>query len=265
MPEPCEIVGTAVKEAAADHGVSISASHRFGVTDAPRLHHQTQRWQQGQLFLHRGAIAGAARNLAAASICSMYCTYAVGTAQLVSMSVNRANACRDTMQEILLPMSFYPLSFYPCSAILEHIRVSTMRTGWNPSGSLAAPPVDYGTVRADDNGKPVSAAAFVPTLRAFGDRLGKAMAALVASSPSEEPNRVGFRLYERFQLDGAAVAEGWSERRSCRRIGSGQRGRSKPSRGPRSRGRLFLCKMRRASGGDASRGGGPSERRTLAD
>ena len=170
----------------------------------------------------------------------MSCTWVVCDAQLVSLSVNRANACRERMPEIRLPMSFYPLSSYPGSPILDHIRVSIMRIGWNPSGIAGSSaqnasaaiwircgaslitletaaamkpqrqvvrplgldvsflPADYGTVRADDSGKPVSAAAFVPTLRGLGD-----------------PR--------------------WARRR-C------------------SRGRRCLCKQRRASGRDPSRG-----------
>jgi hypothetical protein len=62
-----------------------------------------------------------------------------------------------------------------------------------------------GTLRAEDDGKPASAKSVASYIvRAFGDRLGEARAAmegLAASLPPEELNRVGFRLYERFRPD----------------------------------------------------------------
>jgi hypothetical protein len=74
-------------------------------------------------------------------------------------------------------------------------------------------PADDGTLRADDNGKPASARGVASYIaKAFGDRLGEArdaMEVLAASSPPEELNRVGFRLYERFRPDVSAGAEGW--------------------------------------------------------
>ena len=70
-----------------------------------------------------------------------------------------------------------------------------------------------GTPRANERGKPLSAAAARSYVaRAFGDRLDEvrsAMADLAASLPPEELNRVGFRLYERFRPEVPRGAEGW--------------------------------------------------------
>jgi hypothetical protein len=75
---------------------------------------------------------------------------------------------------------------------------------------LAAPD---GTQRANEKGKPMSAAAArLYVARAFGDRLGEVrseMEALAASFPPEELNRVGFRLYEKFRPEVPRGAEGW--------------------------------------------------------
>jgi hypothetical protein len=70
-----------------------------------------------------------------------------------------------------------------------------------------------GTLRAEDDGKPASDKSVQSYItRAFGDRLSdarEAMAALAASLPPEELNRVGFRLYERFRPDVPEGAQGW--------------------------------------------------------
>ena len=72
---------------------------------------------------------------------------------------------------------------------------------------------DDGTLRADDNGRPASARGVRSyVMRAFGERLDEAraaMEALAASLPPEELNRVGFRLYERFRPDVPPGAGGW--------------------------------------------------------
>ena len=74
-------------------------------------------------------------------------------------------------------------------------------------------PTPDGELLADDNGKPADPAAVRRYLaRAFGDRLADvraAMAAVAATMPSDELNRVGFRLYERFRPDIPAGAAGW--------------------------------------------------------
>ena len=71
---------------------------------------------------------------------------------------------------------------------------------------------DDGTLRAEDDGKPASAKSVQSYIaRAFGDRLAEvraAIEALAASLPSEELNRVGFRLYERFRPDVPEGAQG---------------------------------------------------------
>jgi hypothetical protein len=73
-------------------------------------------------------------------------------------------------------------------------------------------PTDDGTLRADDNGRPASARGVRSyVMRAFGERLDEARAAMeagAASLPPEELNRVGFRLYERFRPDVPPGAEG---------------------------------------------------------
>jgi len=73
-------------------------------------------------------------------------------------------------------------------------------------------PAADGTLRAEDDGKPASAKGVQSYIaRAFGDRLGAAraaMEALATSLPSEELNRVGFRLYDRLQPDAPVGAAG---------------------------------------------------------
>lgn len=70
-----------------------------------------------------------------------------------------------------------------------------------------------GTARANEKGKPTSAAsARTYIARAFGDRLESVraeMAALAASLPPEELSRVGFRLYEKFRPEVPKGAKGW--------------------------------------------------------
>ena len=79
---------------------------------------------------------------------------------------------------------------------------------------------DDGTLRAEDDGKPASAKSVQSYIaRAFGDRLAEvraAMEALAASLPSEELNRVGFRLYERFRPDVPEGAQGWGAKGELR-------------------------------------------------
>jgi hypothetical protein len=74
-------------------------------------------------------------------------------------------------------------------------------------------PAADGTPRANEKGKPMSAAAARAYIaRAFGDRLEDVraeMAALAASLPLDELNRVGFRLYEKSRPDVPRGAEGW--------------------------------------------------------
>jgi hypothetical protein len=74
-------------------------------------------------------------------------------------------------------------------------------------------PATDGTPRANEKGKPMSATgARAYIARAFGDRLGEVrseMAALAASLPPDELNRVGFRIYEKFRPDVPRGAEGW--------------------------------------------------------
>jgi hypothetical protein len=64
-----------------------------------------------------------------------------------------------------------------------------------------------------DDGKPASDNSVQSYIaRAFGDRLREvraAMEALAASLVPGEPNRVGFRLYERFRPDVPEGAQGW--------------------------------------------------------
>jgi hypothetical protein len=71
----------------------------------------------------------------------------------------------------------------------------------------------YGTPRANEKGKPMSASAARSYIaRAFGEHLAEVRAAMVAladSMPPEELNRAGFRLYERFRPDVPRGAEGW--------------------------------------------------------
>ena len=78
---------------------------------------------------------------------------------------------------------------------------------------------DDGMLRAEDDGKPASAKSVQSYIaRAFGDRLDEvraAMEALAASLPSEELNRVGFRLYERFRPDVPEGAQGWGAKGNC--------------------------------------------------
>ncbi len=77
-----------------------------------------------------------------------------------------------------------------------------------------------GTLRAEDDGKPASAKGVQSYIvRAFGDRLGDARAAmegLAASLPPEELNRIGFRLYERFRPDVPEGAQGWGAKGELR-------------------------------------------------
>jgi hypothetical protein len=79
---------------------------------------------------------------------------------------------------------------------------------------------DDGTLRAEDDGKPASAKSVQSYIvRAFGDRLTEAreaMDALAASLPTEELNRVGFRLYERFRPDVPEGAQGWGAKGELR-------------------------------------------------
>jgi hypothetical protein len=81
--------------------------------------------------------------------------------------------------------------------------------------TLKVPADDGMLLRAEDNGNAASARGVQSyVMRAFGDRLGEAraaMEALAASLPPEELNRVGFRLYERFRPDVPAGAEGWGQ------------------------------------------------------
>jgi hypothetical protein len=69
------------------------------------------------------------------------------------------------------------------------------------------------THRANEKGKPMAAPrckAYI--VRAFGDRLEEVrpkMAALAASLPPDELNRVGFRLSEIFRPEVPKGAEGW--------------------------------------------------------
>ena len=76
-----------------------------------------------------------------------------------------------------------------------------------------------GTLRAEDAGKPASAASVASYIaRAFGDRLAEARAAteaLAASLPPEELNRVGFRLYERFLPDAPDGGAGLARQRGA--------------------------------------------------
>jgi len=79
---------------------------------------------------------------------------------------------------------------------------------------------DDGTLRAEDDGKPVSAKSVQSYIaRAFGDRLAEArvaMDALAATLPPEELNRIGFRLYEQFRPDVPQGAEGWGAKGELR-------------------------------------------------
>jgi hypothetical protein len=81
-------------------------------------------------------------------------------------------------------------------------------------------PVDDGTLRAEDDGKPASAKNVQSYIaRAFGDRLVDARAAmetLAASLPPDELNRVGFRMYEQFRPDVPQGAEGWGAKGELR-------------------------------------------------
>jgi hypothetical protein len=81
-------------------------------------------------------------------------------------------------------------------------------------------PAPDGTLRAEDAGKP---AASKPVqfyiARAFGERLPEvraAMEALAASLPSEELNRIGFRLYERFRPEVPEGTQGWGAKGELR-------------------------------------------------
>jgi hypothetical protein len=92
---------------------------------------------------------------------------------------------------------------------------------------LAAPD---GTPRANEKGKPMAAAGVRSySARAFGDRLDEVraeMAALAATLPPDELNRIGFRLYEKFRPEVPKGAEGWGAKgtldldliRSARRV-----------------------------------------------
>ena len=77
---------------------------------------------------------------------------------------------------------------------------------WWPRGWVTDP-------RAEDDGKPASAKSVQSYIvRAFGDRpteAGEALAALAASLPPEELNRVGFRLYKRLRPDVPEGTQGW--------------------------------------------------------
>jgi hypothetical protein len=81
-------------------------------------------------------------------------------------------------------------------------------------------PAGDGTLRADDDGKPMSArdvASYIAN--AFGDRLDEAraaMEALAGTLPPEELNRVGMRLYEWFRPDVPNGTQGWCERGELR-------------------------------------------------
>ena len=96
-------------------------------------------------------------------------------------------------------------------------RVQTARLLGRDIPVLAA---DDGTLRTDDGGKPASAQSVQSYIaRAFGDRLGEARAAteaLAASLRSEELNRVGFRLYERFRPDVPEGPQGWGAKGELR-------------------------------------------------
>jgi hypothetical protein len=77
-----------------------------------------------------------------------------------------------------------------------------------------------GTLRAEDDVKPASAKSVQSYIaRAFGDRLPEAreaIAALAASFPPDELNRVGVRLYERFRPDVPEGAQGWGAKGELR-------------------------------------------------
>lgn len=75
---------------------------------------------------------------------------------------------------------------------------------------------DSGSLLAAHDERPQSPAAIKNYIaRAFGDRLGEvraAMAALAASMPPDELNRVGFRIYEGFRPEVPAGVEGWGKK-----------------------------------------------------
>jgi hypothetical protein len=77
-----------------------------------------------------------------------------------------------------------------------------------------------GTLRAEDGGKAASDKCVASYLApAFGDQLNEAraaMEALAASLPTDELNRVGFRLYERFRPDAPDGAQGWGAKGELR-------------------------------------------------
>lgn len=75
---------------------------------------------------------------------------------------------------------------------------------------------DSGSLLAAHDERPQPPAAIKNYIaRAFGDRLGEvraAMAALAASMPPDELNRVGFRIYEGFRPGVPAGVEGWGKK-----------------------------------------------------
>ena len=77
-----------------------------------------------------------------------------------------------------------------------------------------------GAVVALDKDRPASPAAVRAYLaRAFGGRLGEVRAAMekrAASLPSDELDRVGFRLYERFRPEVPEGVEGWGAKAELR-------------------------------------------------
>ena len=90
-----------------------------------------------------------------------------------------------------------------------------------------------GTLRADDYGKPASAKSLQSyIMRAFGNRLEEAraaMEALAASLPPGELNRVGFRLDERFLPEVPGPRRAGARRGSCGLSGSSGRWDDRPS------------------------------------
>ncbi len=127
---------------------------------------------------------------------------------------------------------------------------------------------DSGSMLAAHDGRPQSPASVKAYLaRAFGDRLGEvraAMEALAASSPPEELNRTGFRLYERFRPEVPEGVEGWGEGAARHRANRTGRGVIPPK--PAATPRRFLSGCQPSSlkpapaGGRAPRRAAPTPR-----